>query len=267
MRRVIFATLLISLLKLSQPLLGQEKIVISSNNLKCNDTVLVFTPEGVEVDTPLLFLLHGWSGSYRDWSKKCDLQAISNKYKFRIVTPDGFYNSWYLNNIDSSKMQWRTFFDQELYPQIYKRYKNSPNKTFITGLSMGGHGSINIFIDDTTRFKAAGSMSGVLNLQDTRLKETQINQVLGDYHPNNTLYDSSSAINRLDTIKNCSKLLIISCGIDDSLLNSSTNFANKCSQEKINHMLILSPGGHTWSYWTYMIELHLHLFNLELNRF
>jgi len=37
---------------------------------------------------------------------------------------------------------------------------------------MGGHGAINIFLDDISRFRAAGSMSGVLNLEDTRLKSS-----------------------------------------------------------------------------------------------
>ncbi len=162
MRRIKCALLIITLV-FSVNIFSQELLVIKSENLKCDDSLLVFIPKNVKIapghNTPALFLLHGWSGNYKNWRDKTDIQAVSDKYGFIIITPDGFYNSWYLNNIDPAKMQWRTFFDKELYPQIMSKYKLNPERTFITGLSMGGHGAINIFLDDTTRFKAAGSMS------------------------------------------------------------------------------------------------------------
>jgi S-formylglutathione hydrolase FrmB len=235
---------------------AQERIVIESSNLKCNDTVLVYTPRdkftpsdpAIDGKMPALFLLHGWSGKYSDWSRRADIQHYADKYGFTIITPDGFYNSWYLNNMDSSKMQWRKFFDEELYPLIMERYNLTPEKSFISGLSMGGHGAINIFLDDTTRFMAAGSMSGVLNLHHTRLKETQINEVLGEYSFDNTLFDKSSAINRLENIKGGKKMLVISCGAQDPLANSSVEFSEKCDSLGIANTLIMSPGVHSWDY-------------------
>lgn len=260
---LIFATIV---MLLQTNLTAQERLVIESSHLKCNDTILVFTPANVEPGTPLLYLLHGWSGSYSDWHRKTDIQALSDKYGFTIVTPDGFYNSWYLNNTDSSKMQWRKFFDKELYPMISERYGNLPVNTFITGLSMGGHGAINIFIDDTTRFRAAGSMSGVLNLHDTRLKVNQINEVLGEYTPQNLHFDNSSAINRAESIAGCTKMLLITCGAEDGLVKSSMDFAKRCRELKINNTLVISPGVHSWQYWTYIVNLHLFLFKKELEK-
>lgn len=252
------------LLLLANRSFAQELVIIESNYLKCNDSILVFSPKQVTEDTPALFLLHGWSGAYSNWSNKTDIQAVSDKYGFIIITPDGFYNSWYLNNVDPQKMQWRTFFDKELYPLMKEKYNLNPEKTFITGLSMGGHGAINIFLDDTTRFKAAGSMSGVLNLQDTGLKKTQINEVLGTYSLENTLYDSSSALNRLESIAGSNKMMVISCGAQDGLAKSSRDFSNKCDQLKIANTLIMSPGVHSWNYWIFALDLHLYLFQKEL---
>ena len=145
---------------------SQEVIVINSNNLKCNDTIRVYSPKAISKnkDVPTLFLLHGWSGSYKDWGNKYNLQEIADNYGFRIITPDGFYNSWYLNNFDSTKMQWRKFYDEEFFPLIKDKYSLKPEMTFITGLSMGGHGAINIFMDNPQNYRTAGSMSGVLDL-------------------------------------------------------------------------------------------------------
>ncbi|MEN6619453.1 MAG: alpha/beta hydrolase family protein [Rikenellaceae bacterium] len=248
---------------------GQKKYVIESKNLKTNDTVLVFTPNGWDTDSkeskPALFLLHGWSGCWSDWSKKTDLQSFSDKYGFIIITPDGFYNGWYLNNIDPDKMQWRTFFDKELYPIMVKNYNLDPEKTFITGLSMGGHGAINIFLDDVKRFRAAGSMSGVLNLMDTRLKSSQITEVLGPYSDDAPNFANSSALNRLESIKGTDKIMLITCGAQDGLAKSAIDFTKRCDELKIPNILMLSPGVHSWKYWIYALDLHLFIFSRIVN--
>ena len=60
---------------------GQDLLVVESENLRCNDSVLVFSPlrEGErERDIPTLFLLHGWSGCFRDWSRNTDLQNMAS---------------------------------------------------------------------------------------------------------------------------------------------------------------------------------------------
>ncbi len=244
---------------------GQKKHIIESKNLKTNDTVLVFTPKGwsenAKEASPALFLLHGWSGSWRNWNDKTDIQSFSDKYGFIIITPDGFYNGWYLNNVDTAKMQWRTFFDKELYPMMIDNYKLDPEKTFITGLSMGGHGAINVFLDDVKRFRAAGSMSGVLNLMDTRLKNSQITEILGPYADDAPGFINSSALNRLESIKGTDRIMLITCGAQDGLAKSATDFTKRCDELKIPNILILSPGVHSWKYWIYALDVHLYMFS------
>ncbi len=263
MNRLITLTIF-ALLAIFQSAIAQEIIVIKSKNLKCNDTIRVYNPEPISKNqtAPTLFLLHGWSGSYKDWGNKYDLQAISNKYGFRIITPDGFYNGWYLNNSDQSKMQWRKFFDQELFPQMKEKYKLEPYMTFITGLSMGGHGAINLFMDNPQNFRTAGSMSGVLDLQLTSLRDTELAKVIGN---NKERIDNESAINRLDRIKDIKEPIIITCGYDDVYSICTEKFAEKCRENKIPHVMILSPGKHTWKYWGYALDEHLKFFTKILN--
>jgi putative tributyrin esterase len=268
MRKSIIITLT---LLLSVSIHAQELIVMKSYNLKCNDSILVFTPkECSSKQIPTLFLLHGWSGSFKDWNNKYDIQQISNKFGFRIICPDGFYNGWYLNNIDPNKMQWRGFFEEELYPEMVKRYGLIEDYTFITGLSMGGHGAINLFLDHPEWFRSAGSMSGVLNLRHTSLKEKHLSLVLGEYSSTNKRYDEESAVNRLNSYKSKyskyqEKPLVITCGYDDVYAICTTEFSEKCKDENIPHFLMLSKGKHSWKYWGFALEMHLTLFKSILN--
>ena len=258
---------------------AQELVVITSPNLHTNDSVLVFIPQqyaanyapeycvecmGEPESIPALFLLHGWSGCYRDWSNKYDIQQVADESGFMIICPDGFYDSWYVNANDPEKMQWRDFFDRELYPQIMEKFFLNPEKTFITGLSMGGHGAINLFLDDVSRFRAAGSMSGVLDLayESGRLG---LSELLGPYTPENTRHAEESAVNRVARAKDAGKLMVISCGYGDSLYGASRSFCEACKKEGVPYVEIYSPGTHSWKYWGYALRLHLWYFSRILN--
>ena len=258
---------------------AQQLVVISSPNLHADDSVLVFIPEQVAANyaaeycveccgdpdpVPALFLLHGWSGCYRDWSRKSDLQAVANESGFIIICPDGFYDSWYVNASDPAQMQWRTFFDKELYPQIMEKYFLSPEKTFITGLSMGGHGAINLFLDDIARFRGAGSMSGVLDLNAEKGR-LGLSERLGAYVPENKRHDEESAINRIERAKGTDKLMVVSCGYSDILYPCTSAFCDRCRELGVPYIEIDSPGVHSWKYWDYALRLHLWYFTRILN--
>ena len=59
----LFCLLLFSLF-ISINLSAQELVVLESKYLKENDSIYVFIPKNtISDDTPLLYLLHGWSGS------------------------------------------------------------------------------------------------------------------------------------------------------------------------------------------------------------
>ena len=242
---------------------AQEQIVISSPWLHTNDTILVFTPQHAPSGKgcPTLFLLHGWSGDYSNWSTRVPLQEVCDKYGFVVVCPDGFYNSWYVNSTDPEGMQWRDFFDKELYPAIEERYHTVPDSCFITGLSMGGHGALNIFIDDPSRFRAAGSMSGVADLGRISLANSEVAKVIGPFSHKNRRFYEESAINRISQIEGTEKLLVISCGYDDVFCIHSKLFSEKCRELKIPHVLLLSPGKHTWTYWDFALDMHLTIFS------
>lgn len=244
---------------------GQELIVIESENLHCNDSVLVFKPSNP--NGAALYLLHGFSGCYRDWSRRCDVQKFADESGFLIICPDGFYSSWYLNNVtEENGMQWRTFFDKELYPLIQQKFSLDPEKTFITGLSMGGMGAINIFLDDVSRFKAAGSMSGVLDIHATSLTNKWISKILGPYEEDNyKIYNENSAINRIENAVGSGKMMLISCGYSDSLAECSEAFAQRCKTLKVPHAFVFTPGVHSWKYWDFALDLHLWYFTKILN--
>ena len=106
-------------------------------------------------------------------------------------------------------------------------------KTFITGLSMGGHGAINLFLDDVSRFRAAGSMSGVLDL-DYEKGRLGLERLLGPWEPANARYAEESAINRIARAKDAGKPMVITCGYSDTLFGASRDFCERCKEEGLS---------------------------------
>ena len=244
---------------------AQDTLVFNSSNLHCADTVLVFSPSSAssERGIPTLFLLHGYGGKYNNWRNYTDLQALCNDTGFRIICPDGFADSWYLNNADPSKMQWRTFFWEECWPGLDRRYGLSPSKTFIDGLSMGGHGAMSLFLDHPERFRGAGSMSGILALRHSGGSRELIPQILGVESIEDPVCMAQSAISRLDRVPK-DKLLVISCGTEDKFMVASEEFAARCSELGLRHITFFSPGKHRWPYWVWLLPYHIRFFSEEL---
>ena len=234
-----------------------ELLVFSSpQNLKCDDTVRIYTPAGYINGT--LILLHGWSGCYRDWGDKMNIKEFADKHHFRIITPDGFYNSWYVDNTDKTKMQARSFFNQEFFPYICENLKLDSLTTFIDGLSMGGHGAANLFIDNYKYLRGAGSMSGVLELGSTTLADELV-KVFGDELEERKI--TESAHKRISKIAGSDKIILVSCGYSDYYFRCSQAFADACKENNVKYIRTDSPGTHSWKFWEFALDQHLWYFN------
>ena len=97
MNEIFRSVIAMTALLLSIAASGERRIhIIESPNLHCNDTVVVYSPEASanHRDCSALFLLHGWGGKWSSWEEHSDLQAVSNRFGFRIICPDGFKDSW-----------------------------------------------------------------------------------------------------------------------------------------------------------------------------
>jgi len=274
MKRFILLVLLISLSLGVQGRSKSTRLVVASEWLHCNDTVLVFSPrhKAKVKDLPTLFLLHGWSGCYSDWSRQKDLQQLCDDSGFRIICPDGFYDSWYVDNADPEKMQWRKFFWNDLWPLLDGKYGLKSDRTFIDGLSMGGHGAMSIFLDHPELFRGAGSMSGVLDLRSSGGSKERIAEILGGKDINDEPCTCQSAVNRLERVSEAcgdsssQKLLVITCGQQDTrFFQAGKEFADRCAELGLRHITQFSPAKHRWPYWRWAVTQHLEWFRQEFS--
>jgi len=222
---------------------------------------LVFEPDIYDStnEYPLLFMLHGYSGDYKQWSEIVDLQNYANQCKFIIVCPDGHYDSWYVDSPILKESQFETYFFNTLVPDIFNKYNIDTTNVFITGLSMGGHGAINLFLDHPGFFKSAGSTSGILDILPFPDK-WGIKNVLGDQKNNFENWIKHSAIYNLDKITDLNKSIIVDCGTEDFAFDVNKRFRDSCTVHGIDLTFIQSHGNHSREYWAKSIIKHFEFF-------
>lgn len=222
---------------------------------------------------PVVYLLHGAYGHFRDWLKSTPdknlLHNLADQYNIIIVTPEGENFSFYIDSPVNKGSQFETYITKEVIQKIDKTYRTvaSKNGRVITGLSMGGHGALYLSTRNPELFSAAGSMSGAVDMGGIRNRDTpeKINKmmepVFGPEGASQEVYDSHAVIGMLDKIKANKLDLIIDCGVDDFLFEPNRELHRRMVYAKIPHDYTERPGAHTWEYWENALPYHILFFD------
>lgn len=238
-----------------------EKIALPSAYLSRADTILVFLPRSFDKTGtkkyPLVYLLHGWSGSYRQWNYITDLQKYADDYGFLLVCPDGLYDSWYVN---SANQGYENFFFQDLLPTIESKYPIDKKNIFLTGTSMGGYGAFSLFLKKTNYFNSVSATSALFDLQlfPTRFglpkivpaneKQTwqtlSIHEQIAKSKPKNPIY--------------------FDCGTEDAFYQDNLKFEKLCKKIGLNSVFVAESGNHDKNYWKKMLNKHFEFFKKQL---
>jgi len=211
---------------------------------------------------PVVYLLHGFAGSYSDWIKKVpQIKNEADQLQFLIVCPDGGYSSWYFDSPIDSSMKYETYIALEVPEYIDVHYHTIRNRTAraITGLSMGGHGALFLSFRHSDIFGACGSMSGGVDLNDSRNK-FEIIKRLGDTILQSDNWKKYSILNVIENRSKEPLAIIFDCGLDDFFYPGNKKLHEKMLQLKISHDYIERPGQHDWNYWSNSVEYQLLFF-------
>lgn len=117
---------------------------------------------------PVLYLLHGGSGTYSDWSEYFDVEARTAPTDLLVVMPQGgdpddAQYSDYWNGGRGGPPAYETFHLVELR-QLLERNWHAGDIRAIAGYSAGGYGAIEYAEHQPGIFRFAGSYSGPLDV-------------------------------------------------------------------------------------------------------
>jgi enterochelin esterase-like enzyme len=232
-----------------------EKVEYESKTVGARRKLNVYTPPGYSKDQryPVLYLLHGIGGDENEWTKGGEAEVIlDNLHAERkvlpmiVVMPNGRAAKDDRPGGDFRRqMPAFAAFEQDLLsdiiPFVESHFAAKPNRESraLAGLSMGGGQSLNIGLKHLDTFAWVGGFSSAPNTKPAA-------ELVGD---------PAEATKLL-------RLLWISCGDEDRLMDISERIHTACTEKKIPHVWHIDTGGHTWPVW----KNDLYLFSQRLFR-
>ncbi|HEV7347159.1 alpha/beta hydrolase family protein [Telluribacter sp.] len=267
------------LLSLSTMAAKVDTLNIQSQKMNRTLKAAVVLPESyqkVNKPFPVLYLLHGGSGGFRDWltkvADKTLLHRMADQYNLIIVTPDGDPTSYYFDSPMVKESQFETFITKDLVEKIDKSYRTVKDKKgrVIAGLSMGGHGAMYLSTRHPELFAAAGSMSGVMNINTAAWKvpaefaksrADNFVKLLGERKEGEHPHPGYTMVTLVDRLKANGLPFILDIGVEDFLIDTNRDLHARLLANGVPHDYIERPGAHTWEYWENALPFQLMFFN------
>ena len=269
MRKIIIISLLVLFNSLDS-VFAQSKVF---DNLTMNSKILdmernyaIYLPPDYETSSrsyPVLYLLHGLGDDQTGWIQFGEVKKIAdnaiingNATPMIIVMPDANTGEVGYFNIPSKDWMYEDFFFNELMPYVESKYRIKSEKRFraISGLSMGGGGTLTYALHRPDLFSAAAPLSSATGSTDVEeslkrirrygfeFTRDEMQALLKANHPLELIEDIP--LNKLNSVR-----WYIDCGDDDYLFEDNSLLHIAFKKRGINHEYRVRDGAHTWSYW------------------
>jgi enterochelin esterase-like enzyme len=219
-----------------------ETVEYDSNSVGNKRKMLVYTPPGYSTESkyPVLYLLHGIGGDEEEWHRHGHPEVIlDNLYADKkivpmiVVLPNGRAQP----NDRAEGDVFRTApafakFEQDLLkdviPFVEANYPVKPGREnrALAGLSMGGGQSLNFGLGNLDTFAWVGGFSSAPNTKPA----------------DQLVPDPEQARQKL-------KLLWVSCGDQDGLINISQRVHAYLKDNNVPHIWHVDSGKHDWPVW------------------
>jgi enterochelin esterase-like enzyme len=278
MKRHLFIAglLIICNLALAQTGTVFETRTVKSEILKAERKYAIYLPpdyDETDRSYPVLYLLHGSGDDHTGWVQFGQVQHIADKAiasgsagPMIIVMPDANTGKrGYFNDIKGD-FNYEDFFFKELIPHIEKTYRVRSERRYraVSGLSMGGGGTIFYSLHHPEMFAAAAPLSAATGNRTLEQYKERAGNLSGiadaaieEHFRRHSIEEiiNNASEEELKQIK--SVRWYISCGDDDFLYEGNARMHIAFRKSEIPHEYRVKDGGHTWTYWRMELPLVL----------
>ncbi len=213
----------------------------------------VSIPQGQKL--PVVYLLHGGGGSYRDWSNYSDVGHYAER-GFLLVMPEG-ENSYYTNSAEHPQDKYEDYITKDLIVDVEARFPAIPERRSrsIIGVSMGGYGAIKIALKRPELYGFAAGLSSALDVPSRPFSMKRLSQWRGHaqiFGPwgSQTRHENDPFVLVQSADPAATPFLFLACGDREGLLGPNRRFSNLLKQRGYGYEFHSVPGGnHDWTQW------------------
>jgi len=217
---------------------------------------------------PVVYLLHGYSDNETAWVQFGEVNRTADKAikegiipPMIIIMPDAKV-TWYVNNYDGTD-NYEDMIFEEFIPHVEDKYRIRRRKEYraVSGLSMGGNGSLVWAIKHPEKFSACAAFSAAVYTNDemkhhlNKGNKDWFTPIYGNLDDEGNLPQHWLDYNVLEMIeKQPARQLnqvkfYIDCGDDDFLYKGNAALHVAMRDKKVKHQFRIREGAHNWTYW------------------
>lgn len=266
-----------------------ESLSMESNILDYDVQYSVYLPADYEVSQrayPVVYLLHGYTDDETGWTQFGEVKRLLDEGiasgeipPMIIIMPDGKV-TWYMNDHAGTEL-WEDMFVQEFIPHVEGKYRIKGKKEFrgISGLSMGGFGSLRLSLTHPDLFVACAGYSSALWTADDFADmgqegyDNMFGKLVGkgltgkkritDHWKANSIIDMvrSKPLDELKKVR-----FYFDCGDDDFLAIANAQLHIEMTRKKLPHEYRVRDGAHTWGFWRTSLPIGLKFIGESFRR-
>ncbi|SPE45132.1 putative Esterase [Candidatus Sulfotelmatobacter sp. SbA7] len=209
---------------------------------------------GAGAKLPVVYLLHGGGGNFRDWSNYSDVARFAERGLI-LVMPEGD-ESYYVNAAERPQDRYEDYIVNDLIADVEHRFAVAPGRTnrAIVGVSMGGFGAIKLALSHPGLFVFAGGISSAVDVPSRPFSVKRISQwrhhrsVFGPWGSQARRNGDPFVLAR-SADPATTPYLFLTCGDQEGLLPANRNFAALLENRHFRYEFHVVPGGHNWNQW------------------
>jgi enterochelin esterase-like enzyme len=210
---------------------------------------------------PVLYLLHGASGSKEEWPAYGAIDAGDRLILSRdlrpliMVMPQGDQGYWL--NWANSGPRWGDYVSADLLSHVDANFRTLPAAIHraIGGLSMGGHGALQLGFNHPDLFHGVGGHSPSLHVDDGTFPPAGTGPDFDVREPL-ALAQIAPGIEDLD--------IAIDAGDEDPWLDRVEALHQVLMERRIRHSYAIPLGGHEGVYWQRNLVWYLQFYDSAL---
>jgi S-formylglutathione hydrolase len=235
---------------------SMQDVKFQSNSLGREMRYRVYLPQSLPVGQkfPVVYLLHGNDGSFRDWSNHTDVAQYAARGVI-LVMPEG-ESSYYMNAVEKPQDKYEDYVMHDLIGDVETRFPAQSGRAnrAIVGVSMGGFAAVTLALHHPDMFVFAGAISPAIDVPERRFTWKRASQwwrfrsIFGPWgSAERDVRDPFVLIRTADP--RTTPYLYLTAGEQEPLLDPIQRFAGRLQAAGIPHEFHTKPGGHNWSEW------------------
>jgi len=220
----------------------------------------VYLPANLAPDKklPVVYLLHGGNGDFRDWSNFSDVAqyaAFARSGGLILVMPEGAF-SYYQNAALKPEDRYEDYLAIDLISDVENRFpaaEGQENRAII-GISMGGFAAIKLGLSRPQLFFFVGAFSPSIDVLHRRFNIKRVGEwlrirsIFGPMGSNSRQsMDPFVLVQSADPA--VTPYIYLGAGEREPLLEPNRRFASRLQERHFGYEFHTKPGGHDWGEW------------------